>query len=168
MKQANVVHLITAAGLVIQAAIIPYHEIAQGPLMSIHVPRRRLVSEERVEQRLRLGVVHALYADGKSRRDVKPLPARYRMGADNRMEHVLGGLALVIFLTAFPGHRDPWIAQLAALMDTHAPFDALLDLIGQAFIGAMHVGEFGIAALLRKLMGVEHGRERGLFSVGLV
>ena len=85
MKQANVVHRITAAGLMIDATIIPHHEIAQGPFMTIHVPRRRLVSKQRVEQRLRLSVVHVLYADGKTRRDIKTLAARYRMGADNRM-----------------------------------------------------------------------------------
>jgi hypothetical protein len=46
MKQANVVHRITAAGLMIDAAIVPHHEIAQGPFMTIHIPRRRLVSEK--------------------------------------------------------------------------------------------------------------------------
>src|SRR6202008_464655 len=103
-----------------------------------------------------------------TRRDIKTLATRHRMGADDRMEHILSGLARIIFLAAFPGHLDPWIAQLAALVNAHAPRDARFDLIGQAFIGAMHVGEFRIAAVLRYLMSVKHGRERGLFSVGLV
>src|SRR5262245_55224406 len=67
MKQANVVHRITTAGLVIDAAIIPHDEIAQGPFMTIHVVRRRLIRKQRVEQRLRLSVVHVLYADGETR-----------------------------------------------------------------------------------------------------
>ena len=71
------------------------------------------------------------------------------MGADNRMQHILSSPPLIIFLATLSGHRDAWIAQLAALVDTHAPFDALLDVIGQAFIGAMHIGEFRIAAVLR-------------------
>ncbi|MNC91703.1 hypothetical protein D3C83_80120 [compost metagenome] len=54
------------------------------------------------------------------------------------------------------------------MVDAHAPFDALFDFVGQAFIGAMHVGEFGIAAVLGQLMGVKHGRERRLFSIGQV
>jgi len=45
VKQANVVYRITAAGLVIDATIVPHHEIAQGPFVTIHVLRRRLVSE---------------------------------------------------------------------------------------------------------------------------
>src|SRR6185437_10036477 len=45
MKQANVVHRITTAGLMIDATIVPHHEIAQGPFMTIHVPWRRLVSK---------------------------------------------------------------------------------------------------------------------------
>ena len=32
------------------------------------------------------------------------------MGADNRMEHILGGPPLVIFLATLSGHRDAWIA----------------------------------------------------------
>ena len=71
-----------------------------------------------------------LYADGKTRRDIKTLATRYRMGADNRMEHILRGLPFVIFLATLSGHRDAWIAELAALVDTHAPLDALLDVIG--------------------------------------
>ena len=65
MKQTNVVHRITAAGLVIDAAIVPHHEIAQGPFVTVHIPRRRLVREQRIEQRLRLSVVHVLDAEGK-------------------------------------------------------------------------------------------------------
>ena len=45
MKQANIVHRISAAGLVIDAAIIPDHKFAQGPFMTIHVSRCRLVGK---------------------------------------------------------------------------------------------------------------------------
>jgi hypothetical protein len=45
MKQANVVHRITTARLVIDATIIPHDEIVQRPFMTIHVPRRRLISK---------------------------------------------------------------------------------------------------------------------------
>jgi hypothetical protein len=45
MKQADVVHRVTAAGLVIDATIVPHHEIAQGPYVTVRVPGRRLVSE---------------------------------------------------------------------------------------------------------------------------
>ena len=44
-KRIGFLHRITAAGLVIDATIIPHHEIAQAPFMTIHVPRRRLVSK---------------------------------------------------------------------------------------------------------------------------
>ena len=70
------------------------------------------------------------------------------MGANNRMEHVLHGPPLIIFLAALPGHCDAWIAQLAALVDTHAPLDAPFNVLGQVFVGAVHVGEFRIAAVL--------------------
>ena len=65
------------------------------------------------------------------------------------MEHILRGPPLVIFLATLTGHRDAWIAQLAALVDTHAPLDAPFNFIGQVFVGAMHIGEFRIAAVLR-------------------
>ena len=45
MKQADIVHRITTAGLMIDAAIVPHHEIAQAPFMTIHVPWRCLVSK---------------------------------------------------------------------------------------------------------------------------
>ena len=112
MKQANVVHRITTAGLVIDATIVPHHKIAQGPFVTVNVPRRRLVSKQRIEQRLCLSVVHVLYADGKTRRDIKTLAPRYRMGADNRMHQILDGPPLVIFLAALPSHRDARIASL--------------------------------------------------------
>ena len=62
----------------------------------------------------------------------------------------LAGPPFVIFLATLSGHRgDAWIAQLAALVDTHAPRDALFRS-SKAFISANgHVGEFRIAALLR-------------------
>jgi hypothetical protein len=98
MQQADVVQRITTAGLVIDAAIVPHDEIAQAPFMTIHVPWRRLVSEQRIEQRLRLGIVHALYADGKARRAIKTLATRYRMGAHYRMKQILHGASFIIFL----------------------------------------------------------------------
>ena len=45
MKQTDVVHCIAAAGLVIDAPIVPHHEIARGPFVTIRVFRRGLVSK---------------------------------------------------------------------------------------------------------------------------
>src|SRR3979411_3203852 len=83
---ANIRQAVASAGLMIETAIIPDHQILILPVMPVMESLVHHDGEELVEQRLRFGIRHVCNADGEARRDVKRLATRLRMGAQDGLE----------------------------------------------------------------------------------
>ncbi len=108
------------------------------------------------------------------RADVERLPARFRMGADQRVH----GIHILLRRRHALAHRIAAVvvalgARLAAIFAVaHAVGlhvgQHLLHAVRERIVGEIQVGEHGVAARGRRLLRVEHGRLRGLLAKLLV
>src|SRR5688572_12445763 len=138
-----------------RTAVVPHHQVADTPVMAIHVlgPDRHL--EELGEQDPALVDPEALDPPGMGA-DVDVLPAIPRIGAHQGMPH---GRIVAAHLRA-----DAWVDQAAReaeAVDDDPAVDLPAEILRQRVVGHPHADELGLAALGRDDAGGERRRVRG-------
>jgi hypothetical protein len=141
-----------------RAAIVPDHDVADLPFVAVLRRRRRHVVGEFGDQRFALGLRQALDAHDVIGIGVQRDAARFLVAPHDRMH---GGRAVAVL-----GIEQVVAAPAAAAIDVLGlqPLQALLQALRQRFVGLVHRGEQGVAAIGRDLYAVEL---RGLADLGV-